>query len=362
MTKLRQQDCLITKQNSLIRRRRVHGKTFYDKAIANPAYSDTADNNNIAIVSPTLRSSNLDIGPADAVTGFTTESQFEDQYNIIENIIDDEYNKISFKENIVPFDENYGHVNPTDCAEGNEYNHIERIPGQKLNNYSCLKQRLNLDTNSDKSPCKPEIQHDSSKSEEEWSYDPLSFSAENQREKIDNKVTDYSHLTSNKHAHAGTEGIHGGKGSRENVTETLADKVKDKDGNNDADHSYFVLESDPGNKKVKTNCEIEDDAHHQYFVLEPNTEIHNDIKEVKMKGKDADGTQHQYCDLQPRIGIDGMKTKAWATDGTQHQYCALEHNNDINKTKSECHGEDDEQHQYFVLEPEADIQKGEDYI
>lgn len=312
-------------------------------------------------MSPTRRPRVSDSGLADWYAENGIQSNFEDQYNIIENNTDDgEYNKITFKEAVVPFDENYGHIKPCGPLQDNEYNHIEGIQEKNLHDYSGLKQPLNWDKAHDKNPCLKEIQ-DTNRSEEGFSHDHLSCNVGNQN--CDKQTTDYSHLTSNKHGHAGTEGIHGGEGSKENVTETLADEVKDEDDNSDTEHSYFVLESDTGNKKVKANSENEDAAYNQYFVLEPNREIHNDIKEVKMK--DNDDSQYQYCDLQPRIGIDGMKTKVWALDEAQHQYCALnhnDHNNAIDKAKSECHGEDDAQHQYFVLEPKADIQKGEDYI
>ena len=98
-----------------ISRRRLHGKTVENKAANNPAYADTTYNK-IAIVSPTIRINDSDGGPADEVSGINSVSQFDSQYNIIESVIDKEYNKITFKGNRIPFDENYGHVNQGRCT------------------------------------------------------------------------------------------------------------------------------------------------------------------------------------------------------------------------------------------------------
>ena len=309
-------------------RRHLHGKTVENRAANNPAYADTTDNN-IAIVSPTIRTKDSDGGPADEVAGINSVSQFDSQYNVIESVIDEEYNKITFKGNRVPFDENYGHVNQDCCTEGNEYNHIGMMHGETLNGYSSFDKQ-----------CLPIIKSDNALSDDHL----LTYSG-NQMENVDKKVTKPSVLNSHKQPRPSVDRMPDGKDNKYIDEETLAD-AEDKIA---GEHSYFVLESEKANDKVIVESGL--DRYHQYFVLEPNTEIHTGAREVYMKEDDDDSSQHNYCDLQLSTDNGGVCD----SDKAEHKYSALENNINLAETSSGGNDEDKDSahHQYFVLKPIA---------
>lgn len=263
-------------------------------SIVNQSYEDRTDDLHFPSVSDTIRSGSesFDSGIPETITDYSNvESQADDQYNIIENNIDEEYNKISFQQTPIPFDQNYGHINPTNPVRNEEYDHVDRIQELDSQTYSHVNQQVLKDEAESKEQSTNTQSNQDTKHNAHSTYDHLAKSIGKDPQDFDElQEDDYSHLPS---AHTKPR-----RGNRDrNVVKPygLSNTAKQTEESKDTEYAYFVLESDNNAEMPQTESNTTDRAVNPYFILEPTAKLAYTQIEKTMD----ETAEHSYFTLEP---------------------------------------------------------------
>ena len=250
--------------------RKMRKKKEYDgTTISNPAYSDTTDENNLSSATPRKRTASYDNELPDATeAGHYIDLPDNDQYNELKGDIDDEYNKINFKGNSIPFDENYGHINQRGCTENEDYDHIKGMAEVNSHTYSNVNQQGKKFQETAEICIGENADHGSAKQTSEDSsntYDHLCQPDESRAQINDDQNTNYSHFTSKLNGNVGKEKQNQNYTASDNVSSS----VKTHDEDNEMGHEYFVLEPNVDSQRLSRENDVGDLNGHPYFILEP---------------------------------------------------------------------------------------------
>ena len=193
----------------------------------------------------------------------------DDRYNEVEGDIDNEYNKIQFKNTPIPVDESYGHINQITSIEHEDYDHIKGMTVVDSQTYSNGHPPGIQCTDNDTFHAKNADQDSVKQTSEDsfMAYDHLGQADKRQAPITDDQETDYSHVPSTFNGSARR-----GKPNHNGTTSNkISSSTEPKHEDNGMEHDYFVLEPNADNQRLSREDGDDDNGDHQYFVLEPET-------------------------------------------------------------------------------------------
>ena len=181
---------------------------YEGKQISNPPYLDTTDENNIFSGLPGEGMNTIDSCLRDTEANhFNNIDTPDTEYNVLKCEIDDEYNRVDFKSNAIPFDENYGHINQNDNDDENEdYDHIKGMTLTNAQPYSNVCQQRKRSTETDEISTTMNVNPDSLNNDSDISsptYDHLGQTNNDQTTIADDQDENYSHVSSSLNGPAG---------------------------------------------------------------------------------------------------------------------------------------------------------------
>ena len=268
-------------------------------SIVNHSYEDTRDGSNIPSVLDKMRSGSesFDSGIPKTNTDYSNdEPQADDQYNVIQNNIDEEYNKISFQQTPIPFDQNYGHINSTNPIQNKEYDHVDGVQELNLQTYSHVNQQVLTDEAESKGQSTNTQSNRDTKHIADSTYDHLTMSVDKDPQDFDElQDEDYSHLSSSGANTAHTKPRRGNRDRNVVKPYGLSNTAKQTEVSKDTEHAYFVLESDNNAAMPQTESNTTDTAVHPYFILEPSAKLPYTQIERNM----GETAEHSYFTLEP---------------------------------------------------------------
>lgn len=165
-------------------------------------------------------------------------------------------------------------------VEESSYDHLA------LSNTTKSGANNDQDTEYSYATAKPLQNHKEKSQHTEHSYFVLGPSGTNEREEKESVVCDNtSHPYFVLEAETET--------SSYATSEPLQDDIENSEN---ADHSYFVLESSGANERKEKENSACDNTSHPYFVLKPNAEASSDGREIALR----DSGEHSYSVLEKK--------------------------------------------------------------
>ena len=246
--------------------RRCRKQQDYEgKQISNPAYLDTTDENKIFSGIPGEGMNTIDSCLHDTEANHYNNIDTPDtEYNVLKCVIDDEYNRVDFKSNAIPFDENYGHINQNNNDDENEdYDHIKGMTLTNAQPYSNVCQQRKRPKETDEISTTVNVNPDSLNKDSDVSsatYDHLGQTDIDRSAMTDDQDTNYAHVPSS---------VSGSAGKQSPNYSNSNSAITHNEGK-ETDHDYFILEPNADNQRLRREDD-QGNVDHQYFVLEPES-------------------------------------------------------------------------------------------